>query len=181
MPPFPVDPEKDTICDVSRRWADVQPDAPALIEEGRAPLTYGALVRVMDDIQATLDASGLGRGDRIAVVHSGGADMASLVLGIVSGATAVPLDPRHTASEFAIELRDRNVNALIVELDASSSAVLTAQRLGVPIMETRAREIGGDDWTGIDPLAPKKAAHPGMSEADDTALLLATSGHYRSK
>ena len=41
MPPFPVDPKKDTICDVIRRWADVQPDAPAFVAENTAALSYG--------------------------------------------------------------------------------------------------------------------------------------------
>ena len=73
MPAIPIDPEKDTICDVIRRWAEVQPDAPAIIEEDEAPLTYGALVAAMDEIRAALNSSGFGRGTRIAVVHSGGA------------------------------------------------------------------------------------------------------------
>jgi len=36
MPPFPVDYEKDTICDVIRRWAEIQPKTVAYLEEGKA-------------------------------------------------------------------------------------------------------------------------------------------------
>ena len=62
MTPFPVDPEKDTICDVIRRWAETQPNAPALVSEDNAPLTYSALAAQSDDIGALLYTSGLGRG-----------------------------------------------------------------------------------------------------------------------
>ncbi len=62
MTPFPVDPEKDTICDVIRRWAETQPNAPALLSEDNAPLTYSALAAQSDDMRALLNTSGLGRG-----------------------------------------------------------------------------------------------------------------------
>lgn len=174
--PFSIDPERDTICSVIRRWADIQPDAPALVEEGRALLNYGVLVAIMDDVRAALHASGLGRSDRVAVVHSGGVDMASLILGVISGASAVPLDPRHTVGEFEAYLRDRKVNALIVERDTSPAAVLAARELRIPVMDTRPKDFGGGTWSGIATLTPRKPARTGLSEADDTALVLATSG-----
>ena len=77
MPPFPVDPEKHTICDVIRRWAEIQPDAPAFLEEGRQTLTYRGLVEVMEGVREALNDSGLGRGDRIAVIHSGDSELAA--------------------------------------------------------------------------------------------------------
>ena len=75
MLPFFVDHDRDTVCDVIRRWAESQPDAPALVSDGQEPLSYGALAAQMDDIRNVLNASGLGRGDRIGIVHSGGAGM----------------------------------------------------------------------------------------------------------
>ncbi len=39
MRPFSIDPDTDTIYDVIRRWADIQAQAPALLEEGKEPLT----------------------------------------------------------------------------------------------------------------------------------------------
>ncbi len=39
MPPFDVNLHRDTMCDVIRRWADLQPEAPALIAEAKAPCT----------------------------------------------------------------------------------------------------------------------------------------------
>ena len=62
MTPFPVDPEKDTICDVIRRWAETQSNAPPLLSEENAPPTYSVLAAHSDDIDAFLISSGLGRG-----------------------------------------------------------------------------------------------------------------------
>ena len=92
MPPFPINPEKDTICDVIRRWAEVQAHAPVLVSDDKEPLSYSALAALMDDIRNVLNASGLGRGDRIGIVHSGGAAMVSAILGVMNGATAIPLN-----------------------------------------------------------------------------------------
>ena len=115
MPPFPIDPKIDTICDVVRRWVERQPNAPLFLEEGAAPLTYSALTALMDDIRCVLNASGLGRGDRIGVVHSGGADMMSILLGIMNGATAVPLNPNFSVGELAFHIRNSSITAMVVD------------------------------------------------------------------
>ncbi|MEE8606855.1 MAG: hypothetical protein V3S55_04580, partial [Nitrospiraceae bacterium] len=78
MPPFPVDPKKDTICDVIRRWADVQPDAPAFIAENTAALSYGDLVGVMEGLRHPVWSAGLGRGDRIAIALPSGPNLAAV-------------------------------------------------------------------------------------------------------
>ena len=65
-----------TVFEAIRQWADRQPDAPALVAEGRPPTTFGALVTAAAQFRRALNASGLGRGDRIALVHPGGVDMA---------------------------------------------------------------------------------------------------------
>ena len=72
MPPFSIDPGCDTLCDIIRRWAEVRPDAPMIVDEGGTPLTYAGLVVVMDEVRATLNGIGFGVGDRIAIVHGGG-------------------------------------------------------------------------------------------------------------
>ncbi len=45
MPPESI---SQTICDVIRHWAERNPNKPAFIAEGQAPLTYGALAQLMD-------------------------------------------------------------------------------------------------------------------------------------
>ena len=176
MPPFSIDPDKDTICDVIRHWADIQPDAPALLSEDRAPLTYSALTAQMDKIREALNASGLGRGDRVGIIHSGGSDMASLLLGVISGATAVPLDPRQTVSEYAIQLCDRNARALIAESGVSQAAVDAARQLGLSVLETQIVESGGEEKVTITAKAEGAPAQPDVARRDDIALIFGTSG-----
>jgi acyl-CoA synthetase (AMP-forming)/AMP-acid ligase II/thioesterase domain-containing protein/acyl carrier protein len=176
MLPFSIDPNKDTICDVIRRWAELQPDAPAILQGDKPPVTYGALIGAIDDIRTGLNQSGFGRGDRIGLIHSGGADMASLLLGIISGATAVPLDPRQTASEYAVHFCDRKVSALIVEPGLSDAAVDAAKQLGLPVLETLVTDVEGSEKISITTLDSGQLAPPGLARQDDVALVFGTSG-----
>ena len=105
-----------------RHWAALTPDAPALFADGRAPLSYGGLLRTVEAIGARLAALGIARNDRVAVLHPGGADMAAAILGIVSHATAAPLSPSYTVGEFAVYLRDLRVKALAVAAGMDSPA-----------------------------------------------------------
>ena len=91
-----------TIGDVVRRPAAASPDAPALVAEGRPPLSYAALVDVMDRFQRVLNGMGLGRQDRIAIGHPSNTAMASIVMGVWGCATAAPMNPEFTVGEFAV-------------------------------------------------------------------------------
>ena len=75
--------------------------------------------------------------------------MASLIFGIISGATAVPLDPRHTVREFATHLLDRGVNALVSEPGVSQAAVDAAQNLGIPVLEIQRVDTSGETRPSI--------------------------------
>ncbi len=176
MPPFPVDPEKDTICDVIRRWADVQPDAPALLSEAAPPLTYAGLAAVMDIAREALNGAGLGRGDRIGIVHSGGAGMMAVLLGVMSGATAVPLNPNFSENELAFHLGNSGVTAVIVERGLHSRIADMAKKLGIPVLEMH---HGDPSVTGDFVLQGHAGAQVRASEHarfEDTALVMTTSG-----
>ncbi len=60
MPPFAIDPDKDTLLDVIGRWAEVQPDAPVFLAAGQDPLSYGALARAIEHMHVALNDYGLG-------------------------------------------------------------------------------------------------------------------------
>lgn len=165
-----------TMFEIMHRWADRTPDAPVLVEKGRAPLTYAALAGVASNFRQSLRSHGLGRNDRIAVVHSGGADMAASIVGIWSCAAAVPLNPAYTAGEFAIYFRDLAVSAVLVESALDSPARDAAGRLGLPVLEVEQQDA---DVAGMVRLVPgPNAADPGFEPAGltDLATVLATSG-----
>ena len=81
------------------RWAQVRPDAPAIIDDHEC-LSFAALEqRVSDTAKAMIDA-GLGRGARLAVVGGNGAETAITLLGVWrAGATAALVNERLAQAE----------------------------------------------------------------------------------
>ena len=130
MLPFTIDPQTETIGDVIRKWAEIQPNAEVFVEEDKTPLSYGGLVEVMDEVRTRLNGCGFGRNDRLAIVHSGGAAMASTLVSVMNCATAIPVNPVTPAEELAAQFHDRGAKALIIEKDMRSSAWDVAHDLG---------------------------------------------------
>ena len=156
MPPFTVDPEKDTICDVIRRWAGVQPDSPALIGVDGVTVTYGGLVEEMDEARRLVAQSGFGQSDRIGIIHRGGVDLVAVMLGVMSCSTAVPLNPSFTEPEFRDHLDERGVTGLIAAPGSGDGAVASAhlgsQQHGGRLRATRA----GSAWSYRRPFGPDR-------------------------
>lgn len=167
---------KETLPDFVRDWAEREPERPALLAEGRRPMTYGELAQQIDHHRVTINEAGLGRGDRVAVMHSGGAGMAALCLGLIDAVTIVPLSPKSTVDEIVEQLRRRGARALVAESGHHSDAPAAAERLGLPVhwVEDSDRAVAAASRLRISSSAT--AARPGVTEADDTALILATSG-----
>ena len=61
----------------------------------------------MSDTLAALNARGIGRNDRVAIVLDNGPEMAAAFLCISAGATAAPLNPAYRADEFEFRRRGR--------------------------------------------------------------------------
>jgi oxalate---CoA ligase len=157
-------------------WADLTPRAPALLSEDSAPLSYRAFLQAIDAMGVRLAALGIGRNDRVAVLHPGGGAMAVAVMGVMCHATAAPLNPSYTAGEFAVYLRDLRVKALAIAAGMDSPARAAAARMGLPVFE-----IGAADGDTADiPILTGPAADPAVearpAQPDDVALLLTTSG-----
>jgi acyl-CoA synthetase (AMP-forming)/AMP-acid ligase II/thioesterase domain-containing protein/acyl carrier protein len=177
MTPFPIDPEKDTLCDVVRRWADVQPEAPAFLGEGKAPLSYGHLVETMDELHTSLLEFGYARGDRIAIVYSDGANMASLILGVISTASAVPLNPNFTRGEFRASMEAQKIDAVIIEQGLNDASTDAARDLAIPIIDVLEKPDNLAGSVRLRSTPPRSAPPPFVApEHDDFALILATSG-----
>jgi acyl-CoA synthetase (AMP-forming)/AMP-acid ligase II/thioesterase domain-containing protein/acyl carrier protein len=168
----------ETITDIVRRHAQVQPDAPALVAEGQVPLTYAALAGLMDRIGEQLNAAGFGRGDRIAVVGPNDAFTAALITGIMDCAVAVPMNPELSVGEFVAYLLDLKVQALAVDTRMDTAARTAAQELDIPVIDVEC--VAGDvaGLVDIRPSGPtglpRKVSLP--TRPDNLALLLTTSG-----
>ena len=166
-----------TLRDLLAAGADA---APALSAPGRAPLSHGALRSQVASTLATLNALGIGRGDRVAIVLANGPEMAACYIACASGVTSAPLNPAYRADEFEFYLSDLDAKALVVEAGSTGPAIEVAQKLGVRLLDlvvadgapAGAFTLQARDGRG----GGAPAAMGGFAAADDVSMVLHTSG-----
>ncbi|MCB4822911.1 acyl--CoA ligase [Roseicella aerolata] len=147
---------------------------PAIRAPERPSLTYAGLRALAERTVGALNAIGIGRGDRVAIVLPNGPEMAASFVAIACGATTAPLNPAYKDEEFEFYLTDLKAKALVVQQGVDSPARAVAARLGVPVVELLPGEKAGE--FALVGGTPGAAARPGMAEAEDVALVLHTSG-----
>jgi acyl-CoA synthetase (AMP-forming)/AMP-acid ligase II len=169
--------DKSTVSKLLETGAD---GAVAIAAPGRPSLTFAGLRRHTQITVMALNALGVGRGDRVAIVLPNGPEMASAFLSIAAGATTAPLNPAYRAEEFEFYLTDLNARALLVEQGSDSPAVDVAAKLEIPVLELSVAqgaaaglfEVRSANGTTNSPAAVSS----GLSEPNDVALVLHTSG-----
>ena len=150
--------------------------ASAIRTPGREALTYDGLRALGGTTLGVLNAAGIGRNDRIAIVLPNGPEMATAFISLAACATAAPLNPAYKAEEFEFYLSDLSAKAVIV-LDGDESPVIgAAEKLQIPLIPLTPRPNGPVGAFSLAPIAAKPAANGGLAEPDDTALILHTSG-----
>jgi acyl-CoA synthetase (AMP-forming)/AMP-acid ligase II len=148
--------------------------AKAIGAPGRPSLTYAGLRSLMLRTAERLNALGLGRGDRVAIVLANGPEMATAFVSLAAAVTTAPLNPAYRAEELEFYLSDIGAKAILVARDEAGPSVAVADRLGIAVL----RLDPGADAAGsfsIDGPALGAVA-PGLARSDDIALLLHTSG-----
>ena len=171
-----TDASSDTLMELIWSWPEA---SPALTAPGRPALGFGALRGLICETIARLNALGIGRGDRVAIVFPNGPEMATAFLAVSAGATAAPLNPAYREEEFAFYMTDLGVKALLVEAESQSPAVAAATKLEIPVLRLGVfadAPAGAFEIAAIAPEVPLAAARGGFSTADDIALVLHTSG-----
>src|SRR6202453_1866831 len=108
-------------------------EAVALAASGAPLLTYAGLRKLVGETIASLNAFGIGRGDRVAIVLPNGPEMATAFLAIASAATSAPLNPTYRADEFEFYLSDLGAKALIVEAGGAPAAAARAHKLALGV------------------------------------------------
>jgi len=152
------------------------PNAEAVLAPGRKPLTYAGLYQQVERIVKWLNAQGIQRNDRVAIVLPNGPEMAVAFLSVAAGATSAPLNPSYREQEFDFYLSDLNAKALIIQNDFASPARDVARAKGIPILEV---SVQPNEPAGIfrpmdDSFNELPSAEFALS--DDVALVLHTSG-----
>lgn len=169
----------DTMWGLLARGADAAPAIamPQNAGESRPALTHGGLRALARDTVAALNAMGIGRGDRVAMVLPNGPEMASLFVTVACGATTAPLNPAYRADEFEFYLSDLNARALVILRGMESPARGVAATRGIPVIEL----VPDPKAAGAFTLVPEQPlsgtpASSGMAGPEDVALVLHTSG-----
>ncbi len=167
--------EAATIRELIAAQAGCRPDATALAAPGRPPLTYRELAEHLDATARRLHATGLGRGDRVAIVLPNGPEMAAAFLATAAVATAAPLNPSYRAPELDFYLADLDAKALVVAAGEGSPAVAVAEARGLPVLELSWDPAAAAGmFTLGDPGEPPPGGE--LAGPDDVALVLHTSG-----
>jgi acyl-CoA synthetase (AMP-forming)/AMP-acid ligase II/acyl carrier protein len=153
------------------------PAFPAILAPDRKTLSYGQLYQQIDYVVALMNAYGLGRNDRIAIVLPNGPEMAVAFLSLIAGTACAPLNPAYQAKEFDFYLSDINARAVIVQAGMDSPVRSVAGSKNIPVIELiplKEAEAGlfKLKFTGKTSADPKT----GLSVSDDIALVLHTSG-----
>ena len=162
-----------TIQDLLQAGAD---DAVAIAAPGHPSLDYRGLRALVAATTAALNAAGIGRHQRVAIVLPNGPEMACCFLAVASSASSAPLNPAYRADEFEFYLDDLQASALIVERGSKSPAVEAARKLGVQVIELRVAEGAPAGQFSLSELPAAACAHAGPAQADDVAMVLHTSG-----
>src|SRR5713226_9476843 len=127
-------------------------NAAAIAAPGLEPLRYGQLRSLVARTVEQLNALGIGKGERVAIVLKNGPEMATAFLAVAAGATAAPLNPNYHAEQFEFYLKDLKPQALIVEGEVDSPSRGVAERLGIPLLELRSQhQIGAGEFS-LEPM-----------------------------
>ena len=148
----------------------------AIRTPGREALTYDGLRALSVTTLGVLNAAGIGRNDRIAIVLPNGPEMAAAFVSLAACATAAPLNPAYKAEEFEFYLSDLNAKAVIVLDGDESPAIEAAAKLQIPLIPLTPQPDGPAGAFSLALIAATPTANGGMAGPDDTALILHTSG-----
>ncbi len=96
--------------------------APAILVPEGPTLSFDDLRRQLDHLAGQLNAVGVGRGDRVAIVTPNGPAAAIGFLAVATCATAAPLNPAYREDEFRFYMDDLKAKALITLPDDAAAA-----------------------------------------------------------
>jgi acyl-CoA synthetase (AMP-forming)/AMP-acid ligase II len=155
--------------------ADQPADKLAFGAPGRDWLTYTGLWDLSADVKASLNAFGIGRGDRVAIILPNGPEMAAAFITIAQVATTAPLNPAYREEEYDFYLSDLGAKALVVMEDDDGPAVAAAKKAGMAILRLSVPEgaPAGSFTLASEATGSADTANP---QPDDVALILHTSG-----
>ncbi|MEZ0169146.1 AMP-binding protein [Microvirga sp. TS319] len=164
-----------TLGQVIGRLAALQPQNPAILTPGFAPLSYLDLQSRIDEVRSRLRRGGLSHRARIGVLLPNGPQAVIAIVAIACAAVAVPLDPRLTTAELDQRVGALRLDALLVLQGSHLELRLAAERRDLAIIEAAPK---GGDRLSLDLNVPdsRSPAPDGEPAPHDPAFILQTSG-----
>ena len=151
-----------------------RPEHPALVLHSRVS-SYAELDRAARGVAASLCARGLGRGDHVAVMIPNAPEFSVAYFGILyAGCTVVPLNVLLSTPEVSYHLEDSEAKLLFAHPLFGEPARAGAAAAGVPLVWAGGDGSGGENIDELAAAAPLRDL--AQTEADDTAVILYTSG-----
>lgn len=166
----------ESIYNLIENRRNLTPNANAIVAPGHSPLTYSKLSEQVHYVISFLNSIGIGRNDCVATVLSNGPDMAVAFISIASCATVAPLNPAYSVKEFDRYFSLLKPKAIVLASGQTAQARLAAQARNITIIDVffeQEKEAGAFKLVGGKRAKPK---YKGFSKAEDTALILHTSG-----
>lgn len=151
-------------------------DAPAIGAPDRAWLSYGDLRALGRDVADALHGFGIGRGDRVAIVLPNGPEMATAFVTISQVATSAPLNPAYRQEEYEFYLEDLKAKAIVVAEGYDGPALAAAAKFGVAVLRLSFDPAGPAEAFTLSGGGASGSCDTALPGADDTALILHTSG-----
>jgi acyl-CoA synthetase (AMP-forming)/AMP-acid ligase II len=159
----------ETIPDALAFWAEQTPDAPALRSIDQHTLSHRELQEAIDRVSQRLVVLGIAREGRVALVLPAGLEMCVALLGIMTGAVAVPLNPASSAPELTRDLERVRPDLVVTGGWAEAPSREVATRLAIPVMTAGELLAPGDDDS------TRHTSRPSTSP-QHVAVILHTSG-----
>jgi acyl-CoA synthetase (AMP-forming)/AMP-acid ligase II/acyl carrier protein len=170
-----------TIGAVIDHWARLTPAAPAIAALNARDMSYGELMALTNSMAGQLEREGFGSDSRLAVVHRGGAEALTTLLGVVKRSIAVPISHEYSAPEFGSYFDACGVEAVILDARLDTPAREVARARGIRVIDI----AGGQDGDGagkvrLDLPSTQDGSIAASPRANDVAFVFGTSGTTRA-
>lgn len=164
------------------RSAQMNPQHPAVEEDGSGTITYRELAVLSDRLRDRLYHLGVRRGDRVGVYVPKSIDAVASIFGILkTGAAYAPVDPGAPVARNAYILNDCSVKAVVVEkrFEEQLRAELAGSGEMPPFLLLEGSGGGrplSETLAALQEEAPAPVAETATVSAGDLAYILYTSG-----
>lgn len=169
---------QNTIGQVIRRRAELQPSHTAVVASALAPLSYRELQCLIDEVRAALRLAGFGGNARIAIAMRNGPQTALAIVAVACSAVCIPLNSRQTLSEIEAYWAALRPDAVLVVKGVDSAARRVAERKRIALIEMTQSKEGR---LGFSISRPEASVATLLDESDEPdanshAIILQTSG-----